>query len=282
MLRMEDLDGKRAVPGMAQAILQDLAWLGINWDVGPDSDETYMQSRRSTLYEAAVSRLRAHERIFPCTYSRRDLERLATAPHGMPSQPPYPAALRPRQLPGDWFELHRSGKASLRFKVADELVTFQDRVYGMVCERVSDSVGDFVVKRRDGVYAYQLAVVVDDVSMGITEVVRGEDLISSTARQIQLIEALGESPPAYGHVPLVVAPDGVKLSKRHSGLSIRALRAAGVRADTLVGYLAYTLGLLSDPVPCSPADLVPGFSWQEVHRRAWTLPRDLAEKLLVG
>ena len=146
VLRMEDLDGKRAVPGMAQAILQDLAWLGINWDVGPDSDETYMQSRRSTLYEAAVSRLRAHERLFPCTYSRRDLERLATAPHGMPSQPPYPAALRPRQLPGDWFELHRSGKASLRFKVADELVIFQDRVYGMVCERVSDSVGDFVGK----------------------------------------------------------------------------------------------------------------------------------------
>lgn len=271
-MRMEDLDSLRTVPGMAEDILEDLAWLGIDWDAGPDTDASYVQSRRTRVYEEALSALWAQGRLFPCAHSRKDLRRLATAPHGSPLSPPYPAALRPRRLAPDWFRHYQDGQTSLRFKVSSDPVMFVDRVHGPVCEHVSESVGDFVVKRRDGVYAYQLAVVVDDLKMGITEIVRGQDLITSTARQIQLIKALGSALPAYAHVPLVVAPDGTKLSKRHGSLAIRALRAEGVRAGDLLGYLAYSLGLRAEPSFCRAADLVADFSWQRVRKDPWVLP----------
>ncbi len=257
---------------MAEDILEDLDWLGIDWDAGPDSDASYVQSRRARLYEEALYSLWVQDRLFPCAHSRKDLRRLATAPHGSPLGSPYPAALRPQRLAPDWFRRYQDGQTSLRFKVSGNPVMFEDRVHGTVCENVSESVGDFVVKRRDGVYAYQLAVVVDDLQMGITEVVRGHDLITSTARQIQLIEALGSAPPAYAHVPLVVAPDGTKLSKRHGSLAIRALRAEGVRAGDLLGYLAYSLGLRPEPSFCRAADLVAEFSWQRVRKDPWVFP----------
>lgn len=281
LLRMEDLDTRRAVPGAAEDILEDLTWLGIDWDAGPDTDSSYVQSRRKALYEDALACLWKQGRLFPCTHSRKDLRQLATAPHGGPPHPPYPVSLRPRHLAPDWFEHHQDGQASLRFRVSEDPVTFEDRVSGRVCERVSESVGDFVVKRRDGVYAYQLAVVVDDLRMGITEVVRGRDLITSTARQIQLFEALGSSPPAYGHVPLVVAPDGTKLSKRHGSLAIRALRAQGLRAPDLVGCLACSLGLRSEPAPCRAIDLVDEFSWQRVNKDPWVISGGTFARLIV-
>jgi glutamyl-tRNA synthetase len=160
--------------------------------------------------------------------------------------------------------------------VDDRPVSFVDRVQGPITERVDLAVGDFVLKRRDGLWAYQLAVVVDDLAMEIDDVVRGSDLLASTARQIQLVEALGGTPPAYAHVPLMVNADGEKLSKRDQGLALRSLREAGVSPEKVAGYLAHSLGLLDRPEPCRPADLVPVFTWERIGRADWVLPADLA------
>src|SRR5262249_52175560 len=150
----------------------------------------YVQSERGPFYEAALARLAASGRLFPCRRSRRELQTLASAPHGPEGLPPYPAAFRPRSLPPRWHAApprFEQPDAALRFRIDERPVRFVDRVYGEVLERVDRTVGDFVLKRRDGLYAYQLAVVVDDLAMGIDEVVRGADLLASTARQIQLI-----------------------------------------------------------------------------------------------
>jgi glutamyl-tRNA synthetase len=163
--------------------------------------------------------------------------------------------------------------------VDERPVSFVDRVQGPISERVDLAVGDFVLKRRDGLWAYQLAVVVDDLAMEIDDVVRGADLLASTARQIQLIEALGGTPPAYAHVPLMVNARGEKLSKRDQGLTPLSLREAGVAPAAVAGYLAFSLGLLDRPEPCRPADLVPMFSWERIGRADWVLPEDLAGEL---
>jgi len=270
--RIEDLDGPRVVPGMAEAQREDLAWLGLDWDEGPDvggPHAPYLQSERSDLYEAALRRLAEAGRLFPCLLSRKDLQAMASAPHGG-EESPYPPSLRPRELAPDWFE--RRPDAALRFLVDDRPVSFTDRVFGPIIERVDLAVGDFVLKRRDGLYAYQLAVVVDDLAMGIDDVVRGSDLLASTARQIQLITALGGVPPAYAHVPLMVNAQGEKLSKRDQGLTLRSLRAEGARPEAVAGYLAHSLGLLDRPEPCRPADLIPVFAWEKIGRADWILP----------
>jgi glutamyl-tRNA synthetase len=208
---------------------------------------------------------------------------MASAPHGA-EEAPYPAALRPRDLDPDWFvseeaALGRSD-AALRFCVDAEPVPFVDRVQGAITERVDLAVGDFVLRRRDGLWAYQLAVVVDDLAMEIDEVVRGADLLASTARQIQLIRALGGEPPAYAHVPLLLDSGGGKLSKRDGSLTLGSLRAAGVRPEALTGYLAHSLGLLDRPEPCRPADLVAAFGWERIGRADRPLPADLTGLLL--
>ncbi len=271
--RLEDLDGPRTVPGMAAAAEEDLRWLGLDWDEGPEPVggpfSPYVQSQRAEFYEEALERLAAAGRLFPCRVSRADLANLATAPHGREGLPPYPATLRPQQLEPGWFETMRASPnpdAALRFRVDPEPISFIDRIRGPVIERVDESVGDFVLKRRDGVYAYQLAVVVDDLAMGITEVVRGRDLLDSTARQIQLIEALGGRVPEYAHLPLVVNAQGEKLSKRDDGMRLRTLRDRGVAPETLVGEIGASLGLLDRPEPCRAEELVSVFGWEKVSR----------------
>ncbi len=274
--RLEDLDGPRTVPGMAVAAEEDLRWLGLDWDEGPHPVGgpffPYAQSQRAERYEEALERLAQAGRLFPCRVSRADLANLATAPHGREGTPPYPASLRPRDLPPDWFEAMRAKPkpdAALRFRVDSEPVSFADRICGPVTERVDQTVGDFVLKRRDGVYAYQLAVVVDDLAMGITEVVRGRDLLDSTGRQIQLIEALGGRVPEYAHLPLVVNAQGDKLSKRDDGMRLRTLRENGVLPEEVVGQLAASLGLLDRPEPCRAEELVAVFGWEKVSRADW-------------
>ncbi|MFL6197205.1 MAG: tRNA glutamyl-Q(34) synthetase GluQRS [Thermoanaerobaculia bacterium] len=278
--RLEDLDVPRVVPGMAEAQMEDLRWLGLDWDEGPDIGgpfAPYAQSKRSEIYDEALRRLAGSGHLFPCRVSRKDLQALASAPHGA-EEAPYPLALRPAHLDPDWFA--SCGDAAIRFLVDDRPVSFNDRVHGPITERVDLAVGDFVLKRRDGLYAYQLAVVVDDLAMGIDDVVRGADLLASSARQIQLIEALGGAPPAYAHVPLVVNARGEKLSKRDQGITLRSLREAGVRAEAVTGYLAFSLGLLDRPEPRRPGDLIPLFSWDRIARADWRLPEDLAGLLL--
>ncbi len=295
--REEDLDPPRVVAGMAAAQRADLAWLGIDWDEGPDVGGPcgpYRQSERAALYEAALAELAAAGRLFPCRRSRRDLAAIASAPHGAGELPPYPAAWRPRRLAPDWFaalggapgggRAGQSGRgepldAALRFRTGARAVRFVDRVQGEQVERVDQTVGDFVLKRRDGLYAYQLAVVVDDLRMGIDEVVRGADLLASTARQVQLLAALGGARPAYAHLPLVVGASG-KLSKREPRLTLAGLRAAGAAPAQVTGYLAWSLGLLPAPAACLPGDLVAGFDWPHIGNADFVVPDDLAARVL--
>lgn len=284
--RVEDLDPPRVVAGAADAAARDLAWLGLDWDEDPDSGgpfAPYVQSERSDIYEAALDLLHAGDRLFPCTLSRRELASISSAPHGGPGddeEAPYPASARPTSLAPDWYsDLARRGAAgvALRFRVRDDEVRFADRVHGTVTGRVA---GDFVLKRRDGLYAYQLAVVVDDWLMHIDEVVRGADLIGSTPRQIQILEALGAARPVYAHVPMVLTAGGEKLSKRDDALTLHSLREAGVRAPQLVGYLAWSLGLLDKPVALRAGDLVANFTWSRIGRENWRLPENFPAQLL--
>lgn len=279
--RLEDLDPPRIQPGAAEAAAEDLAWLGLDWDEDPHSGgpyAPYVQSERSAAYEAALRLLFESGRLFPCTMSRKELASIASAPHGRDEEAPYPASARPANLPPGWYDdLERGGgRAALRFRVSDEPVRFVDRVHGEIEDSVA---GDFVLKRRDGLYAYQLAVTVDDWLMHIDEVVRGADLLSSTARQIQLLEALGARRPAHAHVPMVLTTEGEKLSKRDAALTLRSLRESGVRPAQLVGMLAWSLGLLERPEAASAGELVQAFTWSRIRPDDWRLPRDFPDRV---
>jgi glutamyl-tRNA synthetase len=280
--RVEDLDGPRAVPGSVERQIEDAQWLGLDWDEGPGvggRNGPYRQSERGAVYEAALRGLSKGDHLFPCRVSRKDLQELASAPHGHDGLPPYPVELRPPRLAPGWFDDEAArADAALRFRVEAGEVAFQDRVVGRVVESVRQSVGDFVLKRRDGVYGYQLAVVVDDLAMGVTEVVRGMDLLDSTARQILLIRALGGDPPVYAHVPLLVNADGEKLSKRDGALTVRALREAGVEADALVGWLAATLGQ-GDARRRTPQDVAASFDIGRVRPEPAVVRDGLADRL---
>ncbi len=284
--RLEDLDTPRVVSGMAEAAEKDLNWLGLDWDEGPKQGGAYGpydQSSRFSLYEEALSQLLEAERIFPCTYSRKDLQALASAPHGAGPGSPYPVSLRPVSLEAGWFEkLNESNSpyASIRFKVQPGTVAFVDKVQGKIEQEVLQEVGDFVVKRRDGMYAYQLAVVVDDIAMRISEVVRGVDLVSSTPRQIQLVRALAGSIPDYAHVPLVLNDKGEKLSKRDQGLTLASLREAGVQPEQLVGYFAFSLGLIDELISLSAGALIDHFRWEKIRKIDWVMPADITRILL--
>ncbi len=283
--RLEDLDTPRVVPGMSEAAAFDLKWMGLDWDEGPElggSYAPYKQSLRFDQYEEALRKLQQQDQIFPCSLSRKDLQSIASAPHGMTGASPYPIDLRPARLKIDWFQSLLDADhpdASVRFKVLPGEVAFEDWVQGRLSQNVLTEVGDYVVKRRDGMYAYQLAVVVDDIAMDITEVVRGSDLVDSTARQIQLIRALGGVVPAYAHVPLVLNHHGEKLSKRDEGLTIQSLRENGIQPEQLVGYLAYSMGLINEIIPISTGALVDHFRWEVINKKDWVLPDNLATLL---
>jgi glutamyl-Q tRNA(Asp) synthetase len=221
LVRMEDLDTPRVVPGADAEILAALARYGLCWD-----GEPVYQSRRLALYEDALRRLRERGLVYDCGCSRSELRRLASAPAAddpaEAGQPVYPGICRAGLAPG------RAARA-VRFRVPAGVVRFHDRVHGAVEQEVASAVGDLVVRRADGPFAYQLAVVVDDAEQGVTEVVRGADLLESTPRQIALRRALGLPTPAYAHLPLLLGPGGEKLGKRHGALSVPALDDARVR-----------------------------------------------------
>ena len=242
LLRVEDLDRPRVVPGAEARILEDLAWLGLRWD-GP----VLRQSERGDAYDQAIAELAAAGSVYPCDCSRAEIARAASAPHAGEEN-------RETVYPGTCRELDpgrpMKRAPSLRFRVPDEEVAYVDAIAGRVAQHLPRDVGDFVLKRGDGVFAYQLAVVVDDLATEITHVVRGADLVASTPRQIALARALRAAPPVYAHVPLVVGPEGSRLEKRTRGVTVRELREAGLRAERIIGELARGLGLSTsaDPV----------------------------------
>ena len=246
---MEDIDSPRIKPGAAEQAIDDLRWLGLDWDEGP-----FVQTERIDLYEAALRQLQAKELVYPCTCSRTDIERAASAPHLEHEGPVYPGTCAGRRAT-DVSSLAGQSYA-WRYRVGDKPVQFADALRGSV---KMDLGGDFVIWKSAGTPAYQLAVVVDDAAMGVTEVIRGDDLIPSTPRQLLIYEALGLKPPRFGHIPLVVGPDGRRLAKRHGDTRLSTLREAGVQPETLLGLLAWSCRWIDRAQPISASELIPLF-----------------------
>ncbi len=270
VLRLEDLDAARSRPGLERAILEELRWLGLDWDEGPDVGGPvgpYRQSERRDRHAAALARLRAAGFAYPCFCSRAEIARAAQAPHGPGDDGPrYPGTCRglgPEEIAA------RSARRppAWRFRVPEGRVAFDDAIRGRCSFDVAEESGDFVVARADGVASYQLAVVVDDAGMGIEEVVRGDDLLASTARQLLLYRALGAAPPRFAHVPLVVGEDGARLAKRHGAASVGELRARGADPRAVVGLLAALSGLADAPSPLDPGQLVGRYRPERIPRR---------------
>jgi glutamyl-tRNA synthetase len=237
-MRNEDLDPQRSKPEYAVTMLEDLRWLGIRWQEGPDMggpNSPYAQSRRRDLYLEAWRKLVRDRLVYPCRCSRKDLARSAQAPHDEDDEPLYPGTCRPTSRSDGIVVPESPAGQNWRFRVSDgEEIIFDDGHFGPQRFVAGRDFGDFLVWRRDDVPAYQLAVVVDDAAMHITEVVRGVDLLRSTARQILIYKALGLKPPAWYHCPLMHDVRGQRLAKRHDALSLRALREQGKTPDEVI------------------------------------------------
>lgn len=253
VLRIEDVDEQRSKKEFAAALMADLQWLGLTWDEGPDKGGPcgpYVQQERYGLYERALETLRRRGLLYPCYCSRARLQAVG-APH----------AGERAVYDGHCYGLSEAERKKMdktpswRLHVARETVTFCDGLYGPYSEYLPHTCGDFVVRRADGLYAYQLAVSVDDGAMGITHVLRGRDLLSSTAQQIWLIRLLGCEAPQYTHVPMLVDESGFRLSKRQHGITARQLRREGLEPESILSYLAYKGGLIKEPARRSLAEL---------------------------
>ena len=256
VLRVEDLDPQRTSPAFAEQIKTDLLRLGLDWD-----REVPWQSARTAAYDEAFARLEALGLVYPCYCSRSQVH-AASAPHQGESEYVYAGTCR------NLTAAERAAKTRLpcwRLRVPAEEWTVHDRVQGDYTENLERDCGDFVIRRADGVYAYQLAVVVDDAANGVTEVVRGRDLLSSAPRQKYLFHLLGLPAPEYAHVPLLLAPDGRRLSKRDADMDLDALLARHT-PEQLLGLLAHASGLLPRPEPISAPDLAAIFDWNKVQK----------------
>ena len=252
-LRVEDIDRPRVRPGMASQQLEELAWLGLDWDGPP-----VFQSERTALYEDALRKL--GENVYECFCSRAEIAQAASAPHG-DEGPRYPgtcASLTREQRA----ERQKSRAPALRLRVPAGIVRFEDEIAGPQAVDVQATTGDFVLRRADGIFAYQLAVSADDGAMGITQVLRGADLLPSTARQILLHRLLGNREPRWAHVPLVVSASGDRLAKRDKALSLAELRKRGVDRRQVVAHLARLSGLEGE----EPRDLLRGFTLSKIPR----------------
>ena len=255
ILRIEDLDPQRSKIEYVRLIEDDLHWLGLEWDeggldcVGPNGP--YVQSRRHHLYEEALERLKASGLCYPCSCTRADI--LATqAPHESDGRVVYKGTCRPPVMPSPYMD--RPG-AAVRLMVPDEDISFTDRIKGPQTVNLARHCGDFIVRRGDGAWSYQLAVVVDDALMGVTEVMRGDDLLLSAAQQIYLYRLLGFDSPEFAHVPLVCNEQGLRLSKRDRSLSMEYLREHHTPEEVL-GIAAHHAGLIPSPFPISLSALL--------------------------
>jgi glutamyl-tRNA synthetase len=281
VLRLEDIDPERSRPEFAKELLRDLRWLGLDWDEGPDapgSGGPYEQSARLAAYAAALERLEQAGHVYPCFCTRKELRSLASAPHAPPvgdGSPVYPGTCRNLTLEQRDALLRQGRRPALRLRCADGAESFQDLLAGPQTMTLADCGGDFALRRSDGVFAYQLAVVLDDIAMGVTQVVRGDDILTSTPRQLYLYRLLGAATPQYAHLPLVLDADGERLAKRHQSLTLAALRDMGIPAPAIVGYLAWRAGLLDAPRPAKPGELLSAFDFARLPRGPVRLPADI-------
>ena len=254
VLRVEDLDPARSRAAYTEAILDDLRWLGLDWDIRAED-----QSRRGTAYREALDRLK--EIVYPC-YCSRDELRAASAPHASDGRVIYAGTCRGLT---EAQRMARTKPPCLRIAVPDREIAFVDGLQGPYALSLRREWGDFIVRRADGVAAYQLAVVVDDAANGVTEVVRGRDLLSSAPVQIWLYEQLGLTPPAFYHTPMLLAPDGRRLSKRDSDCCLRDMRKRWP-PEKVIGLIAWLYGLIDRWEPVSARELAGIFSWDRVRR----------------
>lgn len=272
-LRIEDIDSPRIKPGAAEQVLDDLRWLGLDWD-----GEPVVQTNRLVRYSAALHHLRTAELVYPCTCTRSDIASAASAPHVGDEGPAYPGTCAWRSA-GDADELAAQNRPfAWRFRLT-ESPSFIDLYRGPIDIPATQLGGDFVVWKSAGTPAYQLAVVIDDDAMAIGEVVRGDDLIPSTPRQLMLYRALGLRAPQFAHVPLVVGTDGRRLAKRHGDTRLSALRSAGVSAESLIGLLGWSCGWIDRPEPISAQELVPLFRWSTIPPAPFVLTADLLQSI---
>ena len=276
VLRIEDLDAERCPRKYADQLEEDLSWLGLVWDEGGSHGGPhgpYYQSECAPVYEEAYAKLAAQGLVYPCFCSRSQLH-AASAPHTSDGNVIYPGTCR-GLTPEDIARREAAGrKGALRLRVPEETVTFTDGHLGEVTEYLPTDCGDFLLRRSDGLFAYQLAVVVDDAAMGVTEVVRGADLLSSTPRQLLLYELLGWEAPEFYHFPLLLSPDGRRLSKRDGDLGLGALRER-YTPEEIIGKLAYLARQNPGGGPRTPEALAEDFHWDAVPRRDIPLPEGL-------
>ncbi len=256
VLRIEDLDTLRCTPEWSQLLKEDLRWLGLDWDL-----ESQPQHERGPVYEAVLEDLHKRDLVYPC-WCTRGLLHAASAPHASDGHWIYPGTCRNLTAAQ---RSARSASPSWRLKVPNQSICFIDGVYGRKSENLALDCGDFVVKKADGTFAYQLAVVVDDLACGVTQVVRGRDLLGSTARQIYLYRLLGGTPPAYYHVPMLLGENGRRLSKRDRDLDLGVLRRL-LSPEQLLGRLAWLAGLTDLPQPVSARELAQDFCWSRIRR----------------
>ena len=259
-LRIEDLDPQRSRQEYADRLMRDLEWLGLTWD-----GEVVYQSQRTAIYEQYLQQL--HALTYPCTCTRNEIL-AAQAPHESDGRVVYPGTCRPNGVESqkskvDSLITSAARPAAIRLMVPDEMIEYEDRVYGHQSVNLATHCGDFILRRSDGVFAYQLAVVVDDAEMGVTEVVRGRDLLLSAAQQIYLYRLLGKDVPTYSHHPLLVNSRGQRLCKRDQSLAVGALRER-YSAQDIIGRLAYAVRLIPAPEPVTPQQLLMYFSWSKI------------------
>ncbi|VTS04388.1 glutamate--trna ligase : Glutamyl-or glutaminyl-tRNA synthetase OS=Singulisphaera acidiphila (strain ATCC BAA-1392 / DSM 18658 / VKM B-2454 / MOB10) GN=Sinac_1159 PE=3 SV=1: tRNA-synt_1c [Tuwongella immobilis] len=267
ILRIEDIDSPRVKPESVTSLAVDLEWLGLDWDVGP-----IRQTERLARYQDALAQLQQQERVYPCTCSRSDIAHAASAPHWEHEGPVYP---------GNCANRRASDAASLtgrpfawRFRASDP-GPFCDGFMGQVHLNPCEIGGDFVVWKSADTPAYQLAVVVDDAEMGVTHVIRGDDLLPSTPRQILLYQALVLPQPQFAHVPLVIGADGRRLAKRHGDTRLSAFREQGIAAERVVGLLAWSCGWIDRIEPISARDLLRLFQWATIPKQPFVVSPDV-------
>lgn len=260
-LRIEDLDPQRSRRSFALQLQEDLQWLGLNWD-----GEVVWQSERSDIYEHYLLQLKDAGLTYPCFCTRADI--MATqAPHETDGRIVYAGTCRGRILD----ETEKNTPAAVRLMVPDEVISFKDGHYGHQQVNLAEHCGDYILRRKDGAWAYQLAVVVDDALMGVTEVVRGRDLLLSTPQQLHLYRTLGFPEPHFCHHPLLVNDSSQRLCKRDLSMDLRVLLEKRVRPEDIIGRLAYLAGIIPEPAPTLPQDLLPLFNWQKVPKQDITI-----------